>query len=266
MIHTGFLRKMGSQYTSEKEVVTYNIRLNDQKIPANEFIGSNLILKHTGTKKCISCGRNIKKTFQQGYCFPCTQKLAECDICLVKPELCHYDEGTCRSDDFAQAHCFIPQVIYLAVSSGLKVGITRAHQKITRWIDQGASYAMVLAEVPDRKTGGDLEVHIAEFVNDKTNWRKMLSGEVPEVDLVQEKEIIVNSIDDAFHEFIVEDEEIIRIQYPVEKYPTKIKSYNLDKTPEVQDRLMGIKGQYLIFENGVINLRKYQGYEMEIEA
>ena len=54
--------------------------------------------------------------------------------------------------------------------------------------------------------------------------------------------------------------------YPVLEYPTKIKSLNLDKTPLISGLLLGIKGQYLILDNGVINLRKYAGYELTFQA
>jgi hypothetical protein len=65
----------------------------------------------------------------------------------MKPETCHYHLGTCREPDWAQNHCFRPHIVYLANSSGVKVGITRKTQIPTRWLDQGASQALPIFEV-----------------------------------------------------------------------------------------------------------------------
>lgn len=265
MQELGHLNKMKAEWVSDRDPVQYAFRLNDKEIPMNDFVGKSLTLKHTGQKNCVSCGRSIPKTFQQGYCFPCTQKLAETDICIVKPELCHFHKGTCRDEEFAKKHCFITHSIYLAVSSHAKVGITRSHQVKTRWADQGASYAMEVLHVPDRKTAGEIEDAMKPFISDKTNWRKMLQGEVDEVDLYDLKGMMLSELPEEWQEYAVESD-LVEFNYPVNRYPEKIKSYNLDKTPEFSDTLWGIKGQYLIFENGVINIRKYQGYEISFQV
>jgi hypothetical protein len=54
--------------------------------------------------------------------------------------------------------------------------------------------------------------------------------------------------------------------FPVQEYPTKVVSFNLDKNPVAQGTLMGIKGQYLILDSGVINLRKYGSYLVSVEV
>src|SRR5579875_2619879 len=130
-------------------------------------------LSFTGEKACIICGRKVKKLYQSGYCFPCVTTLAECDLCIVKPHECHFHKGTCRDESFAMTHCMIPHYVYLAFSSGFKVGLTRKGREFTRWIDQGASQAVLLAEVPTRKMAGEMEMAIAEHISDKTDWRKM---------------------------------------------------------------------------------------------
>lgn len=261
----GYLRKLKNQWEASDKPLLYFFRLNDQEIPLNDLIGKTISLHHTEKKQCIACGRDIKKTFQQGYCFPCTQRLAETDLCIVKPELCHFHKGTCRDEDFARKHCFIPHVVYLSLTSGPKVGITREHQKFTRWADQGAVAAIEVAHVPDRKTAGFLEVEISKNISDKTNWRKMLQGETESVDLEKLKKDTVDKFSKDFKKYIIENNQVYQLTYPVEIYPTKIKSYNFDKNPEIHDKLLGIKGQYLIFENGVINIRKFQGYEIEMK-
>jgi hypothetical protein len=240
--------------------------LDETLTPLNALVGTKIELAFTGKMRCVACGREIKKTFQQGYCFPCTQRLAETDLCIVKPELCHHHKGTCRDNDFATRHCFITHVVYLAVSSGAKVGVTREHQKITRWADQGASAAIELVRVPSRLEAGLVEVELAKHLSDKTNWRKLLTAAAPSVDLLALKSSLKNKIPDAFKTALSPHDEITRLTYPVQAYPTKINSYNFDKNPILEDKLIGIKGQYLIFQNGVINVRKFQGYEIEFSA
>ncbi|WP_153944945.1 DUF2797 domain-containing protein, partial [Acinetobacter baumannii] len=70
-------------------------------------------------------------------------------------------------------HCMIPHYVYLALSSGVKVGLTRKNNEKKRWVDQGAVRAIPIAEVPTRKMAGELEVYLTQYVADKTDWRKM---------------------------------------------------------------------------------------------
>lgn len=58
----------------------------------------------------------------------------------------------------------------------------------------------------------------------------------------------------------------VNIHFPVTEYPEKVKSFNFDKTPEITGLLKGIKGQYLILEHGVLNIRKFGGYQITLEA
>lgn len=264
MQYTGQLQKLKAHIDAQTNTVQYSLILNPNlPIELNLQIGSSLSLNHTGKIQCIACGRDLKKTFQNGYCFPCTQTLAETDLCIVKPELCHFHQGTCRDAEFAAKHCFIKHSVYLALSSHAKVGITREHQKLTRWIDQGATCAVEILHVLDRKTAGEIESHISQNLSDKTNWRKMLQNEVDSVDLLQLKKNILSTLPDMDGIEMTSDN-IYQLNYPVLEYPKKITSLNLDKTPKISDTLMGIKGQYLIFKNGVLNMRKFQGYEIEV--
>jgi hypothetical protein len=52
--------------------------------------------------------------------------------------------------------------------------------------------------------------------------------------------------------------------FPARQYPSKIVSFNLDKIPVVEGQLDAVKGQYLILDTGVINIRKYAGYLVDI--
>ena len=149
----------------------------------------------------------------------------------------------------------------------MKVGVTRDQQIPTRWIDQGAWQAIRLAEVPYRQLAGEIEVHLKDYLSDKTNWQQMLKNVRAEEDLLQRKDEIAALLPEAFYDYISDNDEITTIEYPVLAYPEKVKSINLDKTPEVSGKLMGIKGQYLMFEGGaVINIRKHTSYLVELSA
>ncbi|EQC46634.1 PF10977 family protein [Bacteriovorax sp. Seq25_V] len=252
----------------EDGLAMYQLPLGDSLVDMNELVGKKISMKFDGMINCIATGEKITKSYGQGYSYKAFITLPECDTCIIKPELCHFAKGTCRDPKWGKEHCFIPHYIYLAVSSDLKVGITRHTQVPTRWIDQGASYALPILKVEDRKTSGEIEVEIARFYKDKTNWRKMLQGNVPEIDLFDKREEVFEDLADVLDSFDVEDleEEITTIKYPVLEYPTKVTSLGFDKKPIVEGTLVGIKGQYLILDTGVINMRKHQGYEIEFKA
>lgn len=289
----GYLRKMG-HCLSEDNTVEYYLRCYEdpmgqaselankrkqENTKLNDFLGKTIRLEFQNDIACIACGRQIKKTFSQGYCFPCLQNLAECDTCIVKPELCHFDKGTCRDAEWGEKHCNINHSIYISLTSGVKIGITRQHQELTRWVDQGAVKALRIATVDRRKTAGLVEVEIAKGMADKTNWRNMLKNEYEDRDLSEMRDQIFAEHEDLLCQFMEEDayasnkelEEALmleesssvqEIKYPVLEYPQKIKSHNFDKNPIVEGTLQGIKGQYLILDTGVINLRKFAGYKI----
>lgn len=259
----GHLHKMQTEW---KTPVEYSLLMNNEKIILNNFIGKKIKLTFSGQINCVACGRKIKKSYQQGYCFPCTQKLAECDLCILKPELCHYAQGTCREPAWGESHCMQSHIVYLANTTGVKVGITRESQIPTRWMDQGAVAALPVMRVKTRKDSGDVEIIIASKVADKTQWQKMLQGDPAPLDLKE----IWGKLREELPEVLALGEELAlqdhyTFEYPVTHYPTKVKSMSFDKTPEISDVLIGIKGQYLIFENGVLNIRGHQGYYITLE-
>jgi len=253
----------------------YQLRLGDQAYELNPLLGKTVRLEYSGSIHCVNCGRRTKKSFNQGHCYPCFQKLARCDNCMVKPETCHFEHGTCREPEWAKTFCFSDHIVYLANSSGLKVGITRKNQIPTRWIDQGAIQAIPLVRVSDRKLSGLVESFLAQDLADKTNWRAMLKGQVAPIDMLAERrnfedkviDHIINELEiDDFSRYSLMNTEAIDIDYPVLAYPNKVTSFNFDKTPLVEGQLMGIKGQYLILDTGVINLRKFGGYHIEFSV
>jgi hypothetical protein len=266
----GNLAKM---HTQLGDTVQYSLPLGDTLVPLNALIGEQLTLTHTGTINCIHCQRNIKKSFSQGYCYPCFITLAQCDMCIMKPETCHFEQGTCREPEWAQNYCMQPHIVYLANSSGLKVGITRNTQIPTRWIDQGAIQALPIIQATSRFHVGLIENELKKYVSDRTSWQKMLKGDIPEIDLQQQRDQILEQtqgileqIGERFGEqsWTQLSQDTVSINYPIIEHPKKCKSLNFDKTSEVSGQLMGIKGQYLIFDTGVINIRKFGGYEVMI--
>lgn len=271
-ITIGTIRKMQTTWGGPDEgghsspvPVQYRLPIGEDGIAINPLLGKPVRFKYTGRIFCVHCGKATKTSFSQGYCFPCMQSLAQTDMCIVRPEMCHHHLGTCREPEWGEKHCMIEHTVYLANSSGLKVGITRSHQMKTRWMDQGAVQALPIVKVKNRLDSGIVESTLARHVPDKTNWRALLKGDVARIDLkARRDELFATWAADLPGEKLFAEE--IHIAYPVSKYPAKIASLNLDKSPEVQGELIGVKGQYLILDVGVINIRKYGGYELEWES
>ncbi len=270
-IAEGILRKMKSRL---EQPVSYKIPLGDNEVPLNPLIAKKIKLEYSGNIFCVNCGRKSNKSFNQGYCYPCFQKLAQCDSCIIHPEKCHFDQGTCREPVWGEKYCMQDHIVYLANSSGLKIGITRATQIPTRWIDQGATQALAIIRVRTRLQSGILEIMFKEHVADKTNWREMLKGDAEPLDMLAKSKLLLAKCESEIKELearfgffaisVLNGIEPLEINYPVETYPEKIASFNFDKDPKIEAKLLGIKGQYLIFENGVINLRRFSGYEIKL--
>jgi Protein of unknown function (DUF2797) len=267
----GALRKM---HTALAEPVQYQMVLGEHREPLNGLLGQALQLDYQGQINCIHCDRKTSKSFNQGYCYPCFKRLAQCDSCIVSPEKCHFHLGTCREPDWGETHCMIDHFVYLANTSGLKVGITRHSQIPTRWMDQGATQAQPIFRVSSRFQSGLVETLFKAHIADKTNWQAMLKGPSEAVDLEAERQRLVAECAPDIARLqdshglqaisVLEGQAETRIDYPVLAYPSKVKSFNLDKTPRIDGTLMGIKGQYLIFDTGVINLRKFGGYQVAL--
>ena len=258
------------------ETVRYQLFPEQGGLCLNESLGHSIRLSFTGAIHCVACDRLTKKSFNQGYCFPCLRKLAACDSCIVSPEKCHLAEGTCREPDWAETHCQVPHIVYLSNTSSVKVGITRETQIPTRWIDQGATQAKPIARVQTRHQSGLLEVLCAQQVGDRTAWQTMLKGNGEPQDLEAIRQKVMASCKEGIADLqlqhgesafeLLEDAPETEIEYPVLNWPEKVKAHNFDKQPVVEGTLMGIKGQYLMLDTGVLNIRKFGGYEVEIKV
>lgn len=248
--------------------VQYFLKLEEDPILLNEYIGKSIRLNYTGNIYCINCGRKTSKSFNQGFCFPCFRDAPQNAECIIRPELCRAHLGEGRDPEWEEKYHNQPHVVYLAISSVPKVGVTRATNLPSRWIDQGAWKAVKLAETSNRYQAGMIETDLKHYFSDKTPWQRMLKNELAdELEVLETKHKMQELMDDKYNEFDSSDDEIYEIKYPVIEFPTKVKSHNLDKEPVLEGRLMGIKGQYWLLEGGkVINIRKYGGYEVELEV
>lgn len=265
----GALDKMAVELGEQAQ---YALRLDQARVPLNPLIGKALRLQYLGAIHCSHCGRRTNKSFSQGYCYPCFKKLPQCDVCIMSPERCHHELGTCRDPQWGERFCMTDHVVYLANSSGIKVGITRATQLPTRWLDQGASQALPILRVATRQQSGLVEDLLRSQVADRTNWRALLKGDAEPLDLQQIREQVFDACAEGLQALQqrfglqaiqpLADAEMVQIRYPIESYPGKIVSLDLEKNPLVEGTLLGIKGQYLILDSGVINIRKFTAYQV----
>jgi len=271
----GQLKRMHGK-ADENGQVSYTLQFEGEEVLLNELIGKTISLHLNGTIHCIACNRAIKKSYQQGFCFPCTQTLAQCDICIVKPELCHFRHGTCREPAWGEQHCFQAHYIYLANASSLKVGITRGTNIPTRWIDQGAAYAIPILKVKDRYVSGLVEVIFKTAVADKTNWRKMLQGQPEQLDMLSSRDSLINTLKPKLAQLseqlgegainFINDMKVYEFHYPVLRYPITIKTAEFDEQGKFKAQLLGIKGQYFIFDRGVMNIRNLVGQHLSLQS
>ncbi|MBN1820864.1 MAG: DUF2797 domain-containing protein [Prolixibacteraceae bacterium] len=253
--------------TELADPVQYILPIGDNEIKMNAFLGKHLKICFTGQINCISCGKQTKTSFGQGFCFSCMQTAPEASESVLRPELSKAHLGIARDMEWAKKHDLIDHYVYLALSNEIKVGVTRFHQVPTRWIDQGASAAIILAKTPNRHIAGIIETWLKKFYTDKTNWRAMLKNEIAkDTDLKSEKSAILEKLPSELQKYYSEENKITTINYPVIQFPEKVTSLSFDKNPEIDGILSGIKGQYLILENdSVINIRKHNGYYLEIQ-
>ncbi|SNR80063.1 DUF2797 domain-containing protein [Lutibacter flavus] len=262
MQYHAVLKKMKTELNDE---VQYYLDVENDFLNLNQLLDKEIEFSFEGYQ-CLCCGKE-KKIFRQGFCYECFYKSAAVGDWIMKPELSTAHLGIEDRDlEFEQGVQLKPHIVYLALSSNVKVGVTRKTQIPTRWIDQGATKAIEIVEVPNRYLAGITEVALKDHVADKTSWQKMLKNEVSDADLIEEREKLKSFIpEEAQDYFLANNGKITEMNYPVLKYPTKIKTLNLEKAHVYSGKLKGIKGQYLLFEdNTVFNVRNSEGYKVII--
>lgn len=264
MRFTGPLAKMK---TSLKDEVKYYLELGDDILFMNDLIGKPIRIEYTDEITCF-CGKRVHEVFRMNFCRDCFFTKPEAGDSILRPELSKAHLGIEDRDlKWEEEHQLEPHLVYLANSAGLKVGVTRGAQRPTRWMDQGAIEAVVLAETTNRYEAGMIEVALKEHMSDKTPWQRMVKGEDVEIDLLEEKAKATQWVPEEFSQFVSANDELTKIVYPVQEYPIKAKSVNLEKHRGVEDILVGIRGQYLLFKSGaVLNVRSHEGRHVHLDV
>ena len=248
--------------------IEYQIPIDNELIPISEHLGQIIHITFLNEIHCIECESEIKKTFAQGYCYPCFIQSPRTSECILKPELCRAHEGESRDMEWSKEHCLKEHFVYLSLTAGAKIGVTRATQIPTRWIDQGAVQALKFSKTSNRYEAGRIEVEMKNHISDRTAWQRMLKNEIDDsVDLYALKDELVDVISDDYRDFILDDERIETFSYPHLSFPEKVKSLDLLKINSIEGRLIAIKGQYLLFDdNTVLNIRKHTGFKVSISV
>lgn len=262
MQYEGVLTKM---QTEPGTPIQYYLVFDGSFIHMNQLLGQPFEINFTGYQ-CLNCGKK-KKIWRQGFCYDCFYSSPAVGDWIMRPELSTAHLGIADRDlDYETRVQVQPHVVYLAASSDMKVGVTRKTQVPTRWIDQGASCATPLVEVPNRYLAGITEVALKQYFSDKINWKKMLQNNVTPFDLIAKRNDTKGLLpEEVAPYFDTTHEAVYTLDYPVLQYPSKINSLNLATTPNYSGKLMGVKGQYLIFEDGtVLNVRSYEGFTVQI--
>lgn len=261
MIYEGVLTKMQTEIGNP---IQYYLVFENSFLNVNQLIGKETEIVFQGYQ-CLNCGKQ-KKIFRQGFCYDCFMSSAAVGDWIMKPELstAHLDLED-RDLVYEKKVQLQPHIVYLALSSEVKVGVTRKTQVPTRWIDQGAVQAVPIVEVPNRYLAGISEVALKSHFADKTAWQKMLKNDILSTDLLIERKKAYQWLPDEVKPYFADDQQVLDLHYPVLHYPKKISSINLDKVPSFSGKVAGIKGQYLLFEDGtVFNVRSNEGYVVRI--
>ncbi|HEU4789412.1 MAG TPA: DUF2797 domain-containing protein [Flavobacterium sp.] len=263
MTYQGVLSKMQTEFG---DPIQYYLVFENSFLNMNQVLNKELEINFEGYQ-CLNCGKK-KKIYRQGFCYDCFYSSPAVGDWIMKPELSTAHLGIEDRDlAYEEQVQLQPHIVYLALSSEVKVGVTRKTQVPTRWIDQGASQAISIVEVPNRYLAGITEVALKSHYTDKTNWRKMVQNELAHTDLVAEKlkleKLIPAEVQEFYH---LEKNDVYQMHFPVLSYPKKVSSLNLEKEHNFKGKLVGIKGQYLIFEDGtVFNVRSFEGYVVRLE-
>lgn len=262
MTYEGVLTKMQTEFSNP---IQYYLIFENNFLNINQMLGKRIEISFVGYQ-CLNCGKK-KKIFRQGFCYDCFYSSPAVGDWIMKPELSTAHLGIADRDlAYEEKVQLQPHIVYLALSGEIKVGVTRKTQIPTRWIDQGATEAIPIVEVPNRYLAGITEAALKSHFADKTNWRKMLQNNSDHADLLLERSKLGNLIPEEVRSYFHPDKnDLFKMDYPVLSYPQKVTSLNLDKTPNFSGILTGIKGQYLLFEDGtVFNIRTFEGYVVKI--
>ena len=269
----GNLRKMGGELDADGKV-HYFLPMHDvlepmDSVDMNALIGKQILIDYEGHINSVLSGEKMKKAYGEGLTYKEFMESPMASPSIVRPELSRIHEGVALRDyEWEMKHHMQPHTVYISLTNGYKVGVTRDTNIPYRWIDQGAVQAVRLAEVPYRQLAGLIEVSLKPHIADKTHWQKMLKGIIDnQRDIQDVRNEMMELVPDEYKQYLSNNKELFNIHYPLENHPAKVKSLKLDREGQIRKKLVGIKGQYLIFEDGgVMNIRSHAGYRVRIEA
>lgn len=260
---------------------TYALHLARHRVNLNTLYGQGIVLSLEPQRQCVACDAAISKGYGGGHCYDCFATLARCDLCYLSPDRCHHHLGTCREPEWGSEHCMQPHSVYLSVTSGPKVGITRRGREHRRWIDQGATAGLKIIDTSTRRAAGLVEAELRTHLNDRTDWKKMLTGRVQSYDLLQLAEQLQSRLRDFAHVLdALEGDEldgvadiawnidapVTRIEYPVTQRSPGLRLSIPDNGGTLQDNLLGVQGGYLLFSTGVLAIGDYRGVHLSVVA
>ncbi len=252
--------------THQATPIQYYLNLSHDLIHMNSLIGQTLEFNHLGYQ-CVNCQRD-EKLFRMGFCKKCFFESPYASDSIIRPELSRAHLGEQERDlEIEKSIQLVPHIVYLAYTGEVKVGVTRESQIPTRWIDQGATFALAIAKTTNRYEAGMIELALKTQLSDKTNYRKMLKDEYEDdLDLANFRTQAQKLFPGEFSKYFNADQEIWHLDYPYTA-PEKITTLSLDKRPSFSSVLKGIKGQYLAFEGGsVLNVRSHEGYVVSLNT
>lgn len=266
----GNLRKMSTDLVDGQ--AKYRLRLCDvldplESIDMNDLIGQEIQLEYQGYYNSVLSGEKMNKPFGEGLTYKEFMESPQASPSIMRPELSEIHNGIALRDyAWEVEHHLKPHYVYISLTSNYKVGVTRATNMPYRWIDQGATQAVVIAEVPYRQLAGLIEVELKQHIGDKTAWQRMLKGQVEDNRSIEDvREELINKVPADYELYLQRDNPIVNIDFPLEQHPEKVKSIKIDKVKTLTSKLKGIKGQYLIFSDGVMNIRNQSGARVAVK-
>ena len=233
-----------------------------------DWVGKELTWKFDGVVNCVVTGEAMNQAYRMGMSQKAFFESPISCPSIINPELSTIHTGVALRDrDFEERYHNVPHVVYLSRTNKLKVGVTGLGREQFRWNDQGAVEGIQLCVTPYRQLAGEIEVALKEHMNDKTHWLGMLKDVTRFPDeLLELKDECFELLGPNYEPFFSDDDTVHSINYPVQKYPLKVKSLKLNKEPNGTGVISGIKGQYLILEDGrVMNVRAHEGCRVELE-
>lgn len=254
--------------------VRYALAVAGAGVAIDPYIGQGVRVRWLRRIVCATCGGATNRSYGQGHCYACFAGRAACDLCVRSPDRCHYHLGTCREPEWGRANCMREHIVYLAHSSDVKVGITRADQVPVRWLDQGAVAALPVARTASRRAAGHLEAAAKALLPDRTDWRKMVQADPPPHDLRQHAQALRRRLAPALPAIVAAaqgdaidwiDGEEWSARYPrLEATAPLAQTLDLEAINAFEGVLLGIKGQYLLFDCGAFNVRRHTGFVVTV--